>query len=486
MALIHSVHHIVLEYFVKLGLVCLLVAHVAYSVQPIVTIVIAFIVCGIGLVVLLLVLNLTVAVGTLHAIIFYANIVTANKSAFFSTSESNFAHVFISWLNFDLGIDTCFFSGMDTYVKTWLQLAFPLYIILLVVVIIILGHNVDTFGHLIGRKDPVATLATLILLSYTRLLQTVITVFSSASLNYPDGSRKHVWLPDATVTYLTGKHGILFFAAILILSVCLANTFLLLFGQWFLRYPQKHVTLIKLSSFLEAYHASYRLCHRYWTGLLLLIRVSVYFVSECNPSGDPIISLLSTVFITSCLLLYISMFSIQLYKNKIIKAMETFLYFNIIALSVFSWYTLDNSRNHKVVTSTSVGITFVQLMIIISCHVYIYVNDKMFSRIQETALCQKLNKNLKLIDRNGHHHRPSPPDNDIHELFGMADRPINSTSLPNYPNSNEPTHSTLEIPKYYDKVRSSLLEVAADETKPDDTIANKKMLNCGEDPPNLT
>ena len=48
----------------------------------VVTIVIAFIVCGIGLVVLLLVLNLTVAVGTLHSIIFYANIVAANECFF--------------------------------------------------------------------------------------------------------------------------------------------------------------------------------------------------------------------------------------------------------------------------------------------------------------------------------------------------------------------------------------------------------------------
>ena len=45
----------------------------------VVTVVIAFIVCGIGLVVFL---NLTVAVGTLNAIIFYANMVAAYKSAF--------------------------------------------------------------------------------------------------------------------------------------------------------------------------------------------------------------------------------------------------------------------------------------------------------------------------------------------------------------------------------------------------------------------
>ena len=74
-------------------------------------------------------------IGTLNAIIFYANIVAANKSAFFPSGVSP-ASVFISRLNFDLGFDACFFDGMDTYIKTWLQLAFPAYIIILVVMII--------------------------------------------------------------------------------------------------------------------------------------------------------------------------------------------------------------------------------------------------------------------------------------------------------------------------------------------------------------
>ena len=105
--------------------------------------IIVFILSGIGLVALLLVLNLTVAVGTLNAIIFYANIVAANKIALFPTSEVSFASVFISWLNFDLGIDTCFYNGMNTYFKTWLQLAFPVYIFFLVAVIIRLCHHFD-------------------------------------------------------------------------------------------------------------------------------------------------------------------------------------------------------------------------------------------------------------------------------------------------------------------------------------------------------
>ena len=44
------------------------------------------------------------------------------------------------------------------------------------------------FAGLIGRKNPVATLATLILLSYAKLLRLIIAAFSFAILNYSDGS----------------------------------------------------------------------------------------------------------------------------------------------------------------------------------------------------------------------------------------------------------------------------------------------------------
>ena len=172
-----------------------------------VTITIVFIITGIGLVALLLALNLTVAIGTFNAIIFYVNIVAANKSVFFPSGVSP-ASLFISWLNFDIDFDVCFFDGMDTYIKTWFQLAFPAYIIILVLVIIQLSYYSSAFGHLLGKKDPVATLATLVLLSYAKLLQTIIVAFSSATLNYPDGSKKILWLPDATVKYFNSKHAL--------------------------------------------------------------------------------------------------------------------------------------------------------------------------------------------------------------------------------------------------------------------------------------
>ena len=433
-----------------------------------VTIVIVFILSGIGLVALLLVLNLTVAIGTLNAIIFYANILAANKSA---SSGVTFASVFISWLNFDIGIDTCFFDGMDTFVKTWLQLAFPAFIFFIVFVVIKLSYHFTTFGQLIGKKDPVATLATLILLSYTKLLQIIITAFSSAYLNYPDGSKKMVWLPDATIGYLTSKHAVLFITAILVLLVGFAYTILLFSWQWLVHCPRKQVKWIriqKLNLFLETYHAPYVPQHRYWTGLLLLVRVSVYLISASNPSGDPRVTLSSMVFLVGCLFLYMVMFRIRVYKNWFINAMETFTYFNIIALSIFTWYTFDTDKNQVAITNISIGIIFTQLLVVICYHTLKCTNHDMFSRIQETAVCKRLKDKFKSTQQNRYTYQPLP-DDDIHELLNATDCPANTNdcNVPQvHPKPVEPTHSVLELPEPHIAPLPPLEVINEQETEP--------------------
>ena len=152
-------------------------------------------------------LNLTIAIGTLNGLIFYANIVAANQDIFFPSTS--FVTVFVSWLNLELGLNTCFFDGMDFYWKTWIQLAFLTYILLLVVLVIITSECSIKFAQIVGKRNPLATFDTLILLSYIKFLHTIILAFSFATLDYPDDSHPVVWWPDATVDYFSGKHIVL-------------------------------------------------------------------------------------------------------------------------------------------------------------------------------------------------------------------------------------------------------------------------------------
>ena len=339
-----------------------------------IVILIAAILAGIVLVALVLTLNLTVAIGTLNGIIFYANIVYANSSLFLPlTSPFGFIYVFISWVNLEIGFDTCFFVGMDAYSKTLLQLAFPGYVFFLVFMVIIISKHSTRFSQLIGKRNPVATLATLISLSYAKYLHISIASLSFATLKYPDGSQTFVWLVDASVGYLSGKHIALFIIALFIIIVGVCYTTLLLMWQWLLRHQDKTVLKWtknqKLCHFIEPYHAPYVDKHRYWAGLLFLIRVVLYIIFALNVNGDPHVSLVAIILTIGGLLL-MKGFLAKVYKKWPIDMMESIMYFNILGFAALTWYFIEIPQRQIAVVYTSVSITFLFLLMVIGFHVY--------------------------------------------------------------------------------------------------------------------
>ena len=77
---------------------------------------------------------------------------------------------------------------------------FPVYVIILIVLIIIVSSHSTKFSNLIGKKEPVATLATLILLSYAKLVGVSFKSLSRGILVYPNRNVS-LRLPDATIEY---------------------------------------------------------------------------------------------------------------------------------------------------------------------------------------------------------------------------------------------------------------------------------------------
>ena len=158
-------------------------------------------VAGVVLVVSIYLLNLTVTNGTINGIIFYANIVSINDSILLLNGNVfKPLRVFISFVNLDLGIETCFYNGMDSYAKMWLQLFFPFYLIIIAASIIIASrYSYRILRLTYTRSLPV--LATLFLLSYNGVLRTVLTVlFSYSTITHlPSGHKQIVWSIDASV-----------------------------------------------------------------------------------------------------------------------------------------------------------------------------------------------------------------------------------------------------------------------------------------------
>ena len=347
-----------------------------YSPAVFVMILLSAIIAGLLLVITLLALDLTVAVGAINGFIFYANIVAANSAVFFPSSEPSFPTVFVAWLNLDLGIDVCFINNLDTYSKTWLQLAFPVYIISLVIVIC---ENSSRYARLIGRKDPIATLATLILMSYSKLLSVTITVLSFAVIRYPDGSQEIVWLPDGNVKYFEGKHIFLVIVTVFVILIGSPYTFLLLLWQLIIRVPIRWKVFnwtrnTKLFSFISTYHAPHNSMYRYWTGLLLLVRVVLYITSSVTVSDNPQASILITAIVIGALILHKCITKTKVYKKTVTEIIDTIVLVNLLALALFSLYNFKTDYTKQTaVAYTSTTVTFLLLVGVIVYHIILAI-----------------------------------------------------------------------------------------------------------------
>ena len=238
------------------------------NVHVLITIIV--IVAGIVLVVLLYVLNLTVTKATISRIILYSNIISINNSVFL-VNDKIFKplQIFISFANLDLGIETCFYNGMTSYVKMWLQLFFPIYLIFIAFLIIIVSrYSTRMLRWTYRRSLPV--LATLFLLSYTGVLRTVLTVlFSYSTITHlPSGHRELVWSVDASVSLFGVKFTILFITCLVLFLVLLFFNIILLFTRCLLRF--KLINYFK--PILDTFQGSYKDRLHYWVAVHIIPR----------------------------------------------------------------------------------------------------------------------------------------------------------------------------------------------------------------------
>ena len=337
---------------------------------------IAFALAGIVLVVFLLMLKLTVAVGTINGLIFYANIVSVNRAELFTSGETNILTVFIAWVNLDLGIETCFFDGMDAYSKAWLQYAFPVYVWGLVGAIILASRRSTRIARCLGT-NPVAVLATLFLLSYAKLLRSIINPLFVTFLVYPTDS-KAVWLVDGNVPYLKGKHIPLFLISLLALILLfIPYTLLLLLGQWIQAQSERKccswISDYRISAFLDVYHGPFKSKHRYWYGLLLVTRFCLFLVFAFNVYGDHSVNILAIAVCLIGLLVIILQFNV--YKAWYLNVLEASFIINLLLLANGTYYVEISGGNQNALTYTSVSVAFATFCGIVVYHSCLQIKD---------------------------------------------------------------------------------------------------------------
>ena len=321
------------------------------------------IVVGIVLVVLLYLLNLTVTIGTINGIIFYANIISINDSVFL-VNDNVFKplRVFISFVNLDLGIETCFYNGMDSYVKMWLQLFFPLYLIIIAASIIIASRYSSRILRLTyTRSLPV--LATLFLLSYTGVLRTVITVlFSYTTITHlPGGLQEVVWSIDANIPLFGVKFTMLFIICAILILLLVAFNITLLFSRILL-----HVKINCYKSLLISFHTSCKDKYVYWIAVHIITRnvFIAFYVFEIK---------VRLVLSNSVLVLFTAYQAYtHPYKNKLVNIQELLLLMNLTIMYAASYLNINNILT--IVVNITISLAFIQFCAIVFYHFFTYTS----------------------------------------------------------------------------------------------------------------
>ena len=312
------------------------------------------IVAGIALVVFLYFLNLTVTIGTINGIIFYANIVTINNSVFLvNENVLKPLRVFISFANLDLGIETCFYNGLDSYIKTWLQLFFPLYLIIIAMTIIIASrYSYRILRLTYTRSLPV--LATLFLLSYTGVLRTVLTVlFSYSTITHlPSGHKQIVWSIDASVPLFGLKFTILFITCLVLFLLLIPFNITLLFTRYLLKFS----LINHFKPLIDAFQGSYKDRYYYWVAVNITLRSIFFALYGFQTNTRLIIATLILIFFTA----YHGY--THPYKSKLMNIQELLLLVNLTMMYAVSYHSSENV--FSIVTNVMISLAFIQFCVV--------------------------------------------------------------------------------------------------------------------------
>ena len=339
-----------------------------------------FAVAGFLLVLIIHFLDLTVTMGTVCGLIFYANIVQDYSIVFLSEHPipglSPILQVFMALLNLDLGIQTCFYEGMEAVGKTMLLYVFPIYIWLISAVIIFLSNRYISVTRLVG-ENALKVLATLFLLSYSKMLRITLGTLNLSVVTIHIDSTSTIsklrWILDGNIAYFEDiKHSILIAISLIIVVLILPFSFSLLCLKFV--YSLSNCFRVfswidKLKPFFDTYTGPYKDKARFWTGLLLLVRITLLVVHAFDYSDSHIPHL---VVITACLILISTMVILNgVYKSHSLNVLEYFFICNIMVLFLIKISGIS-AKWQSIVSHLLVSSAFLTFLGIVGYHVYLF------------------------------------------------------------------------------------------------------------------
>ena len=323
------------------------------------------------LVIIIGALNLTVTQGMVNGLVVYANLIWAYQSIFFPQKISGFLlflRVFIAWINLDFGVEVCFFKGLNAFWKTWLQYVFPLYTAGLF--FICLRYS-SKLSKLCGSRS-VPTLATLLFLSYSKLLRTIIASLRLASISIYTGSNAEnsftstVWALDGNLSYGHYPHAFLLLAALVCLALLWTPYTVFLFTMQWLRRIDHYRPLRMIAKYkpvYDAYFGPLRDKHHYWFGVLLLVQGILLLTSSLTLNIVPFFNMFLLFIVVIILFGYLNY--MRTYKKKSVIVLESMFFLNLALLLGGTMYFKQDNYAKNILVQTSIAFAFVEFLVTI-------------------------------------------------------------------------------------------------------------------------
>ena len=381
--------------------------HTYYWVSIIVT---AFV--GPMLILILYALKLTLTVGTINGIIFYANFINTgllnalSNKAGSSQGESILNDImlgFLSILNLDYGHPVCFLKHMSHFWRAGLKLVFPYYLLSLVGVIILVSRcSLWVSKH--TSHSSLQVLVTVVHLSFSNLLLQIVIVFSSTVV-YTDNEEYRVWSFDGSVPFLKDvRHQIL--ATVLSLGIfplLFSYLFFLLFTKQLMKFSSK--CNLYLRPIYETIHAPYKEGKEYWFAMRLLVLVftCIFWSFKTNANSG-------LIHIVTAILLCVFLMGQALfhpYKSNKLSLLDNWTLLNLLVVYISLLLPQGDFEKATTVLSVATTLIFITTLLVIIYH-FLWV----------TKLEKKLEKKLFFCKETRHYRFQQCPEDENIESTG--------------------------------------------------------------------
>lgn len=385
-----------------------------YSLSVAISLTLAIALGGILLVAVLFICNFTVTEGTMSGLIFYANIFAFISPTLLTNINFPFVTtiviVFLSWLNLDPGIEFCFYHSLNEYQKMWGHFIFPVYLWAIMGCIIILCQKYPWAARVAG-KNAVPVLATIFLLSYAKINQGVMYALSYTTVEYPAPNDSTivvtVWMMDATVTYLAGKHIPLFVAGVIfgMLSVTYTTLILCIRPLQKASHFKCFLWVNKLKPMIDAYSCPHIIDeqNQLWNGLLLLTRGIIWAIFTLRGGDHPMLIL--ALIIICCSGLYALSWSLGgIYKKSHLNILCSSYLLNLAAVSTITLYfhardfgSRDGDRDTYIAICSSVSVFIAMATFVGIALLHSYKLSKRINVVEKLSNCMSKHLRVQIL-----------------------------------------------------------------------------------------